>query len=71
MRGQPVAVVVDPVAYFLSDRDDTRSNFYLEDAATASQTQGRELDWVYVTWDADLRFTGDHWIRRLGIPTID
>jgi hypothetical protein len=56
-----IRVAVDPVAYFLNDRDDTRSSFYLEDAATEFQIQGLELDWVCVTWDADLRFTGDHW----------
>jgi hypothetical protein len=26
-----------------------------EDAATEFQVQGLELDWVCVTWDADLR----------------
>jgi hypothetical protein len=56
-----IRVAVDPVPYFLNDRDDTRSSFYLEDAATEFQIQGLELDWVCVTWDADLRFTGDHW----------
>jgi Uncharacterized conserved protein (DUF2075) len=40
---------------------DTRSNFYLEDAATEFQFRGLEFDWVCVTWDADLRFTGDRW----------
>jgi hypothetical protein len=52
---------VDPVHYFLNDRDDTRSSFYLEDAATEFQVQGLELDWVVVNWDADFRFAGDDW----------
>jgi hypothetical protein len=52
---------VDPIHYFLNDRDDTRSSFYLEDAATEFQVQGLELDWVVVNWDADFRFAGDDW----------
>jgi hypothetical protein len=62
---------VDPVQWFLNDRTDTRSSYYLEDAATEFQIQGLELDWVCVTWDADLRrraggwshhsFRGDGW----------
>ena len=35
--------------------------YYLEDAATEFQIQGLELDWVCVTWDGDLRFTGSGW----------
>jgi hypothetical protein len=49
------------VHYFLGDRTDTRSSYYLEDAATEFQVQGLELDWTCVTWDADLRFTGSGW----------
>jgi hypothetical protein len=66
-----VRVDVDPVKYFLADRTDTRSSYYLEDAATEFQTQGLELDWTMMSWDADLRrakggwsyhnFRGDRW----------
>jgi hypothetical protein len=56
-----VRVVVDPVHWFLNERDDTRSSYYLEDAATEFQVQGLELDWVCVTWDGDLRFAGSAW----------
>ena len=52
-----VRIQVDPVHYFLNDRSDTRSSFYMEDAATEFQVQGLELDWVVVNWDADFRFT--------------
>ena len=52
---------VDPVQWFLNDRHDTRSSYYLEDAATEFQVQGLELDWVCVTWDADLRRHADSW----------
>jgi hypothetical protein len=50
-----VRVKVDPVHRFLSGKDDPRSSYYLEDAATEFQVQGLELDWTCVTWDADLR----------------
>jgi hypothetical protein len=66
-----IRVPVDPVHYFLNSRYDTRSSFYMEDAATEFQVQGLELDWVCVTWDGDLRpkqkgwshhdFRGDRW----------
>ena len=56
-----VRVEVDPVHWFLNDRDDTRSSFYLEDAATEFQVQGLELDWVCVAWDADFRFARTDW----------
>jgi Uncharacterized conserved protein (DUF2075) len=56
-----VRVKVDPVHYFLSDSADTRSSYYLEDAATEFQIQGLELDWAVMTWDADLRQTDKGW----------
>ena len=56
-----IRVDVDPVHWFLNDKDDTRSSYYLEDAATEFQVQGLELDWACVTWDGDLRFTGSGW----------
>ena len=56
-----IRVDVDPVHYFLNDRDDVRSSYYLEDAATEFQVQGLELDWTCVTWDADFRFNGSGW----------
>lgn len=56
-----VRVNVDPIHYFLNDHEDTRSSWYLEDAATEFQVQGLELDWAIVTWDADLRYTREGW----------
>ena len=52
---------VDPIHYFLNDASDTRSSFYMEDAATEFQIQGLELDWVCMTWDADLRYEDHRW----------
>ena len=56
-----VRVNINPVHWFLNDRDDTRSSYYLEDAATEFQAQGLELDWACVTWDGDLRFMDKGW----------
>ena len=56
-----VRVNVDPIHWFLDGRHDTRSSYYLEDAATEFQIQGLELDWICVTWDADLRLDSDGW----------
>ncbi|MEY3394153.1 MAG: hypothetical protein RL346_389 [Verrucomicrobiota bacterium] len=65
MRLKPHAIDVrvktDPVNWFLNDRDDVRSSFYLEDIATEFDVQGLELDWTCVVWDGDLRFTDEGW----------
>jgi hypothetical protein len=56
-----IRVAVDPIHWFLNDRKDTRSSYYLEDVATEFQVQGLELDWTCVTWDADLRYRESGW----------
>jgi hypothetical protein len=56
-----VRVSVDPIHWFLGDPEDTRSSYYLEDAATEFQVQGLEVDWACVTWDADLRRVHGEW----------
>ena len=56
-----VRVNIDPVHWFLGEKEDTRSSYYLEDAATEFQVQGLEVDWAVVTWDGDLRFTREGW----------
>lgn len=56
-----VRTEVDPVHWFLRERGDIRSSYFLEDCATEFQVQGLELDWTVVTWDADLRASGDDW----------
>ena len=52
---------MDPVNWFLSEKDDVRSSYYLEDVATEFHVQGLELDWTCVTWDADFRHTKSGW----------
>jgi len=52
---------IDPIHWFLDDKTDTRSSYYLEDVATEFHVQGLELDWACVAWDADFRYTEEGW----------
>lgn len=52
---------IDPVHWFLHPREDVRSSYYLEDAATEFHVQGLELDWACVVWDGDFRFSPAGW----------
>jgi len=56
-----VKTPVNPVDWFLNDKEDVRSSYYLEDVATEFSVQGLELDWVCVTWDADFRHSINGW----------
>lgn len=55
---------IDPIHWFLDDKEDVRSSFYLEDVATEFHIQGLELDWACVTWDADFRYKSGEWEYR-------
>jgi len=58
---------MNPIHWFLNNKDDVRSSYYLEDVATEFSIQGLELDWTCVTWDADFRYTKkgwEHWSFR-------
>lgn len=52
---------IDPIHWFLDEKNDVRSSYYLEDAATEFHVQGLELDWSCVVWDADFRYANDGW----------
>ena len=52
---------MNPIHWFLEDKNDVRSSYYLESVATEFHVQGLELDWVCVTWDADFRYSDDGW----------
>ena len=52
-----VKTPMDPIHWFLDDKHDVRSSYYLEDVATEFHVQGLELDWACVTWDADFRYS--------------
>lgn len=59
--GIHVKAPIEPVHWFLGDKDDVRSSFFLEDVATEFDVQGLEVDWACVLWDADLRMTDFGW----------
>lgn len=68
LRLKPAGLYVkapfDAPYWFLNSREDIRSSFYLEDAATEFAIQGLELDWIGVCWDADFSRQGDDWVYR-------
>ena len=68
IRLRPYAIQVKnsmkPADWFLNDKNDVRSSYYLEDVATQFDIQGLELDWVCVAWDADLRMIDNNWIHK-------
>lgn len=64
-----VRVDIDPIHWFLNGSNDTRSSYYMEDAATEFQVQGLELDWVCMTWDADLRYEKNKWLYHAFVGT--
>jgi len=55
---------IDPIHWFLDDKDDVRSSYYLEDVATEFHVQGLELDWACVAWDGDLQYNPFGWIYK-------
>jgi hypothetical protein len=67
-RLKPLAIdaksEIDPIHWFLDNKDDVRSSYYLEDVATEFQIQGLELDWSCIVWDGDFRFSKDGWECR-------
>lgn len=56
-----VRAKINPIHWFLHGKDDVRSSYYLEDAATEFHVQGLELDWAGVVWDGDLRYSHNGW----------
>lgn len=52
---------IDAPVWFLNDRTDVRSSYYLEEVASEFDIQGLELDWAGVCWDADYRFEAGSW----------
>lgn len=53
---------MDPVHWFLDEKEDVRSSYYLEDVATEFHVQGLELDWSCVVWDGDFRYADNGWM---------
>jgi len=55
---------IDPIHWFLDDKDDVRSSYFLEDVATEFHVQGLELDWACVVWDGDFQHNSNGWIYK-------
>lgn len=68
IRLKPLAIdiraEIDPIHWFLDSKEDIRSSYYLEDAATEFQVQGLEVDWACVVWDGDFRMGANDWIYK-------
>lgn len=60
-EGINVKINVEPTHWYLKGKNDVRSSFYLEEAATEFYTQGLELDYTLVCWEADLRLLNNKW----------
>lgn len=52
---------ISPEIWFLNGKDDIRSSFFMEVVASEFETQGLELDYALVAWDADLRIVEGKW----------
>lgn len=61
-EGVHIKADVDPASWFLNNRQDVRSSYYLEETATEFDVQGLELDWVGVCWDGDFHQHRAKWV---------
>lgn len=52
---------LSPENWFLNGKNDIRSSYFLEAVASEFETQGLELDYAIVAWDADLRMENGRW----------
>jgi nucleoside-triphosphatase THEP1 len=55
---------IEPKNWFLNDKFDIRSSFYLEETATEFDVQGLELDYSIIAWDQKIMFDGTKWIYQ-------
>ncbi len=73
LRLKPVGLnlkaAIEPVNWFLNDKDDVRSSYALEDVATEFDVQGLELDWTCMCWDINLARENDDWLIRKFVGT--
>ncbi len=59
--GLNVKAKIDAPIWFLNDKEDIRSSYFLEEVATEFDIQGLELDWTCVAWDGDLFYNNNQW----------
>ena len=55
---------LSPENWFLNGKDDIRSSYFLEAVASEFETQGLELDYAIIAWDADLRIENGRWTHN-------
>jgi hypothetical protein len=55
---------IDASNWFLNDKSDVRSSYFLEDIATEFSIQGLEIDWVCLAWGASFHFDGRKWVYQ-------
>lgn len=53
-----VPSVINHVGWFLNEKDNMDSSYFLEVAASEFKVQGLEIDYSILAWDADLRRSG-------------
>lgn len=53
---------ISPKNWFLNQKEDIRSSCFLEEVASEFETQGLEIDYAIVAWDADLRIQNGKWV---------
>ena len=53
-----VPSVINHVGWFLNEKDNVDSSYFLEVAASEFKVQGLEIDYSILAWDADLRRSG-------------
>ena len=54
-----VPSVINHVGWFLNEKDNVDSSYFLEVAASEFKVQGLEIDYSILAWDADLRRSGE------------
>ena len=59
-RLRPYGICIDPkldvAKWYLDKSNSIYSSYYMEQVASEFQTQGLEIDWACVCWDANLRY---------------
>lgn len=50
---------INHVGWFLNEKDNVDSSYYLEVAASEFKVQGLEIDYAVLAWDTDLRYTSN------------
>ena len=52
---------ISPSNWFLNNKNDVRSSYFLEVVATEFDIQGLEIDWVCLAWGANFYFNNNEW----------